>query len=318
MNPPTIKIDPEIAALKQDVSVEKYKSLERDILLKGCLKAVEVWKGSIVDGQKRFEICRKHGISFTVKHACGTSRSDICRQVCKTQLARTDLTSEWRKYLIGRQYLYERNVVIETVKLKLGEGEKIPPSEKIATIAAEEAASYNSISAGTVRKYYLYASAMDKIQSASPGLFRKLIYSEIKASHENTIELAHLSADDIRHVHESIQEDGKHHIVLSDIKHGLAWRRYKLQIQEPPVQKKTAKSNVAEIKKMPKYDPDAEFSTLALTIPSWMNLITKTQNNADFRRASKGTKLRLYHQLGALNGMVDAMMVMLKEVPDDI
>ena len=60
----------------------------------------------------------------------------------------------------------------------------------------------------------------------------------------------------------------------------------------------------AEIKKMPKYDPDAELQSLSLTIPMWKSSVERVRNNADFECASMGIKSKL---LAQLNNMADAI-----------
>jgi len=63
----TLKIHPELQTLLPALSEKERNGLEQDILERGCLSAIAVWNGTIVDGHNRYEICQKHGLPFEVK-----------------------------------------------------------------------------------------------------------------------------------------------------------------------------------------------------------------------------------------------------------
>ena len=69
----------------------------------------------------------------------------------------------------------------------------------------------------------------------------------------------------------------------------------------------------AQIKNMPLFDPDAEVSSLAFTIPSWCSMISRTQNCANLRRVSALAKMRLIGQLETLKSQADLLLESLKE-----
>jgi hypothetical protein len=46
----------------------EFTGLEESILKDGCLSPLVVWNNILVDGHHRYEICRKHGILFSVKN----------------------------------------------------------------------------------------------------------------------------------------------------------------------------------------------------------------------------------------------------------
>lgn len=43
----------------------EYKKLEEDILRNGCRRPISIWGDVIVDGHKRYAICKKHDIPYT-------------------------------------------------------------------------------------------------------------------------------------------------------------------------------------------------------------------------------------------------------------
>ena len=64
---------------------------------------------------------------------------------------------------------------------------------------------------------------------------------------------------------------------------------------------------------MPKFDPDAELSSLSLTIPSWCSSIERVMNVTDFQRSSKEGKKRLKVQLSNLMTVIDKITKILEE-----
>lgn len=68
-----------------------------------------------------------------------------------------------------------------------------------------------------------------------------------------------------------------------------------------------------EIKQMPKYDPDAELSSLTLTIPSWISSIERTRNTADFEYVSKDAIYKMNLQLQILQEAIHILMEATKE-----
>ena len=64
---------------------------------------------------------------------------------------------------------------------------------------------------------------------------------------------------------------------------------------------------------MPKFDPDAELSSLSLTIPSWCSSIERVMNVTDFQRSSKEGKKRLKIQVSNLMTVIDKITKILEE-----
>ena len=62
--------------------------------------------------------------------------------------------------------------------------------------------------------------------------------------------------------------------------------------------------DIPTIRKLPKYDPDAEISSLTLTIPSWVSSIHRTCSNAPFDNISDGAKYKLRCQLFELKNAI--------------
>lgn len=67
------------------------------------------------------------------------------------------------------------------------------------------------------------------------------------------------------------------------------------------------------VKDMPAFDPDAEITGLALTIPSWGSSIDRTRNKANLTIVSDKARNRLTEALTGLQDKVSEMLAALKE-----
>ena len=63
-----IIINEELRTLLPRLSDDEFAGLEASILKDGCLADLVVWNGILIDGHHRYEICRKHHITFGVKN----------------------------------------------------------------------------------------------------------------------------------------------------------------------------------------------------------------------------------------------------------
>lgn len=72
-------------------------------------------------------------------------------------------------------------------------------------------------------------------------------------------------------------------------------------------------ASVPSVKDMPAYDPDAEFTGLALTVPSWAGSIHRVKSKADLREVSDEAKTALAAALTQLQREILDMLCVIKE-----
>ena len=67
--PKTIEltIDQEFRDLIRPLMKNEYRHLEAALLADGCQEPITVWKGIIVDGHNRYEICTRLNIPFRTR-----------------------------------------------------------------------------------------------------------------------------------------------------------------------------------------------------------------------------------------------------------
>ena len=68
---------------------------------------------------------------------------------------------------------------------------------------------------------------------------------------------------------------------------------------------------------MPKYDPDAEIMSLALTIPSWKSSIERVQDKADLTCSSEKARNKLLKELTVLSQTIDILSSYIKEAVNE-
>ena len=182
--PKSLIIDPQFKNLIPPLQRTEYLQLEENLLADGCRDPLVVWRGTLVDGHNRYEICMRHRIPFSVTEVDFYCREEAIAWICANQLGRRNLSEGTRKYLIGKQYDSEKFVS----KIKNPSGlnqyslpvsprpgkQDSPDTSRHRT--ADRIADENCISAGTVEKYAIYAAMeaelqdmLDNIESEYPG-----------------------------------------------------------------------------------------------------------------------------------------------------
>ena len=87
-----LKIDEQLRDLLPPLKEEEFNQLEQNIIKEGCRDAIIVWKGYIVDGHNRYEICTKHNIEFKIITLAYDTKDEIITWMIDTQLGRRNLT----------------------------------------------------------------------------------------------------------------------------------------------------------------------------------------------------------------------------------
>lgn len=299
-----LKIDESFQALIYPIDKKSYDALEEDIFDNGCKNPIKIWNDTIIDGHKRYEICLKWELPFTTKSLIFNNATEVICWICKDQLTRTDLPDETRRYLIGKCFDSEKQVYLSSLDTENMLSKTRGYQYKIAGILGNE---FN-IAAGTVYKYGVYAKAIDNIYSKNASIVQKILSGKLRISQDNIIELSRLPKEEVRALNHSLSESNTERIGYSEMRHELQWQR----LPSTPIRKKKSEP-VPPIKEIPEYDPDAEISSLTLTIPSWTSSIERTRTTADFLKVSPAAKSKLLQQLSSLINTIHSIQETIKE-----
>ncbi|XVG96377.1 hypothetical protein ACGCUP_03905 [Eubacteriales bacterium KG125] len=316
-NLPKLEKDEEFMFLIQPCSESAYTKLEESIVDDGCLSPITIWNEIIVDGHKRYDICKIWGIPFNLKQLQVYTKAEVYYQICSEQLKREDLTREMRKYLIGRAYQAEveknANLYVRSNEMKDSKSHPfIPPKAYNKQEISHKIGNTFHIAPGTVFKYETYTKIINSLRDKDLNLAENILSGKIRVSHENMVELNRLPAHEVKSLNQYIMENSIAHINYAVIRQSLQWK-YTYTEKSETRRRKQEPSKLAAIKKMPKYDPDSSLSSLVFTSPSWRSIIDRARIDTDFSKASKNTKEKVLYQLRLLKLSIKELEDIIKE-----
>lgn len=273
-------------------------NLEQSIVNEGCTEPITVWNGVIVDGHKRYEICKKCNIPFSIEQINFGCKEAAMVWICANQLKRNNITEPARKFLIGVQY--EKGKIVTRLQNKndknmrdsgLVDSMNDNPFNRMRT--AQDIATANGISIASVQKYAIFYQAVEKIREKEPKLVTKLFSGKYKFSHRLIVEISDLSKEELKKLNRKIERNPADYILYSN---GRTVNRHG-KVELVSANEYTGPS----VKDMPEFDPDAEIKSLTLTIPSWQSSIERAKRNTDFAIVSETAKRSLNKHLHSLS-----------------
>ncbi len=175
-----LRIDPEFASKIPPLTDDELARLHSNILTEGRLiSPIVVWNGVIVDGHNRYKfIQRNPEIEYDVYEMDFENRSQAIAWICRNQLGRRNLTSEQKKYLIGKQYEAEKQAWGGDRKSEESKYQNDTLIEDTGTRLAKE----NHVSRISVLRAYGYANAVDLAEESVPGIKDEILSGTIKAT----------------------------------------------------------------------------------------------------------------------------------------
>ena len=282
-----LNIDSELKKFVMPLGRQDYLRLEASIIKEGCKEPILIWGETIMDGFNRYCICQKHRIPFATTKIEFSNMDEAAAWLCKSQLKRTDLTEEARKFLIGRQFEAEKVVLKANRPPQRNQYSSPgrPPdvngegSHKTAIRIGKE----NHVSYATVEKYGYFYRAVEIIRAKVPGLAMKILSGKYKISHVMLIEMTRLSLEELRALDDRMTRSSSPYAQYGQ----------SLGMSGTP-------ATVNSIKDMPEFDPDASITELSLTIPTWVGSIRRTMKNTDINKTSAAARKKLIDALTTL------------------
>lgn len=307
-----LKIDGEFKRLIPPLSAEERKQLEENILKDGCRDALVVWKGIIIDGHNRYEICTAHEIPFATRTILLRNREEVIAWICANQLGRRNITEETRRYLIGKRYEMEKTIGVHNIgganqhtEKEVRHQNSAEPPSTMKERTRERLGKEYRIGKTTVERYGAYAKALDLIAKAAPELHKKLLEGQVKMTQDKIFEISKLPTEEIQSIEAELPTDPNALVRYMDAR-GMIPKNI-------PNKELLKRMQLGGIKEMPKYNPDAEVTSLTLTIPSWTSSIERVLNTAKFNEVSSGASKQLAAQLLRLKCIADKVLAAIEE-----
>ncbi len=145
-----LRIDPDFQNLSPQMDAEEWRALEDSIRAHGCSEPLTVWNKTIVDGHKRYAICQKYAIPFSVQRLEFENRDEAARWILKRLLSCPDMGRYERAEIVLRYAPFLRG--------KAEAGKRIPAGAESAQRGAnqgrtrERLAKMAGVSHGTLDK----------------------------------------------------------------------------------------------------------------------------------------------------------------------
>lgn len=274
----------EIQVLRERLSVKKDKQI------------IHVWNGRHLNDEYLYRLCCDLGVEIEIKNHDFSDFVLAAIYVCKNQLLRPELTNEYLRYVVGKEFNYSLGL----------ETRNNPKTQASKTKVANIIGTRLFMASGTVIKYGSYAEAIDNIFDGHEQFAREILIGRIMVSHENIIELSRVKPEELKSVYKRIKNNKIEHLSFADIRDGVK-ERY---LQEKGTlgrseKRKTKKVENAGIRQMPVFDPDSEVNSLCMTIGSWISSIQRVNNSVDFNRITTKARLQLVKELSYLERTVN-------------
>jgi hypothetical protein len=299
-----LQIEKSFKQLIPPLTSNELKQLEENILKDGCREPLCVWGNTIIDGHNRYEICTRLKIPFFIQQIDINNIEEVIAWICVNQLGRRNISEETRRYLIGKRYETEKKIGVPNPSGKnqhypkeVGvQFEHQPQMQKSRRLTAKKIAEEYNLAEGTIRRYGRYARLIDNLAKNEDEFIPKILTGKIKISQENVSKLAKQSSEAVNDVKTQLSNNDSAFVSYSNTRKIIPVKKEKITVKDMPV-----------------YDPDAEISSLALTIPSWISSIERTFAVADFKKTSQKANTKLKNELKELEYTVSAMLIAIEE-----
>lgn len=297
-----LNTDPDFEAYSLSHTKDRYEKLTEDIQNQKLNPVVSVWENHILDGHKQFKICQELHHSISINQIPVYSKTDALIWICKHALSEKEYyTTQALHYFAGEYYLLERSKIGYCGHNQFSPEDTLytDKSAKTAKNIGQRVSDECGIARSTVLKYSRLAKALDGIATISRTILHLFLEEYIIMSYDIVIELSKLSRSEIQKTELFLGSVHDPHVEIDDI-----YRKLRLKSSLNHTHNKATPRNhysPPQIKNMPEYDPDSDFSSLIYTIPSWISSIERVSTNASFDQISPATKDKLIQQLVLLN-----------------
>lgn len=298
-----LKILPEFRLLSPAISQTEYDALEKKLIASEKPIVIKVWENIILFEFDQYDICLKNGLNIRLERHNFNVREEALLWVCRYNLNHIKPCALLYRYLLGKVSKLERicskmeeNPIIDT-PINIYTSKYCCKAEDIHKQVGEEFGK----AASTIAKYELYANSIDKIQSNIPNIAYDILNGIIKVDLNTSIYLGNLDRNELSELSERKVVKTKNNVIIQ-FSDNFITKSYSENAKE-----------IGSIKKMPEYDPDAEITSLSLTIPSWRSSIQRI-TNIDLSQSSSRSKEDLCNELHDLYDAIYTLLRYIEEV----
>lgn len=306
----TLIIDKELSPLFVPKTDKELEEIKHQLTYEGYQPTIVTWNKMIVDGIDTYKICHDTKIPFRYTKHDFFSRNEAISDICLRELKNPNITIPRKKYCIGKLGLAQHALIKENYPFTGGEPTEEEKNSKHRFVLYRWRSQFLlkdiKISMDTIYSYTLYASAIDTIYAKASPIAMEILNRPSSLSLPNLIKLSEFSPLIIntiwKNLHNNIRDTKLHNEIAQQT-----------ELNSTVKKKRGPKRLEMEIKRMPQYDPDAEFSSLALTVPMWSHSITRLQNIGKFSEASTEILTKLNRELSQLKENIEKLQNKIEE-----
>lgn len=307
-------IDSEFRRLCPSISEKEYKKIELEMLDDFNYPTIEVWNNIILYDFYRYEISMKNNTKIYIKEMSFVSRYDALLYACKQIYFNMTIPSNYHRYLIGKGLLCIKKILIDANKgireLPFDISDFSPESYKkgngrSAFITEKEF----KVKAGTARWYSSYADALEIINENNPTIFEELMSGSFALSVGSTITLSKATKEQMLYIYSVAKKEATYY---KQRKSNSSDAKTEQQDKASNIILKRNNAATPAIKQTPKFDPDAEISSLTLTIPTWISLMNRAIKHSDMNAVSIKARVNLLTKLNELKKSIDIIQLKLE------
>ena len=248
------EIDREFNKLRIPMEDKTWEVLEDDLLTNGCINPISIWNGIIIDGSKRYRICRKYGLPYEVNELDFASREEVIIWICRERMKDLQKTTSASEYIVGKLFITE--LAYRQAKVK----------EKMKL--ADELAEYRGVTRQTIYTYGDYVRFLDEIDEDEELFVDLVLQGQLRFGREIKKRLKQMDKKERRHY--ILQMTKKFRNDSNNIRE----RRKKTTDEKAAdAEREAAIPLNLNVKEMPEYDPDTEVKGIIYTLPMWANAL---------------------------------------------
>lgn len=286
----TLILDEDIRKMFMPITT---KDRERILTSHTDIPQIKVWKRILIEGYETYLVYKENSIPFSYETLDILSKDEAIAYVAIKSIKNPNVNPERKQYCVGK--LYEALKKIGSNNLLLSnliptEEDRKTPRFNITRWYTAKLSGYPTQSLNVIYRLTYYSTALDNIYRLCPALANEILNGGFYISHNNLMRLSVLSEDSLKTVYRTYDRTAsnkKMHKCLTNL----------AATEKLPKKTQRMTLNSAAIKQMPKYDPDADFSSATFTIRPWINQLEWLYNNASFSSASNCALTKLKHQL---------------------
>lgn len=319
-----LRIDNEFLRLSPYETDEIMDLLEHEMTTLGRIPTIYVWRGYIVDGHKRYSLCHQCNVPFHIRVLSFKTKQEVLSWRCSQLITEKSChKSKFFHYYIGKYYTIEHSRVGVggrpghnqfTPRENLLATSQIPNYKEIADKIAVEA----GIKCPSVLKYAREYKFLEVIYDVSPLIAKLILQERILVSYDTLGEISKLTSYEMNRAERYLQTLPYGYVDIDKLYKNIGSKSPIYSIPKVRGRKKKTEQNIKpQIKITPQYDPDAEVSSLALTVPSWISSINRTKDNADFFAISDSAREKLKTELDKMMYSIRLLLNELEVVNDE-